>query len=60
MICRIWHGWTTLASADAYEQLLREEIFDSIVARQIPGFRGIDLVRRPAGATEVRERRTAQ
>jgi hypothetical protein len=27
MICRIWHGWTALANADAYERLLRTEIF---------------------------------
>jgi hypothetical protein len=27
MICRIWHGWTTPLNADAYERLLRSEIF---------------------------------
>ena len=48
MICRIWHGWTTPESADAYEQLLREDIFTGIVARRIPGFEGIQLLRRPA------------
>lgn len=47
MICRIWHGWTTPANADRYEQLLRSEIFSGIVARQIAGFSGIDLLRRP-------------
>ena len=51
MISRIWHGWTTPADADAYEQLLRNEIFDGIAARHMPGFLGIDLLRRPAGAT---------
>jgi heme-degrading monooxygenase HmoA len=51
MISRIWHGWTTPADADAYEQLLRSEIFDGIAARHMPGFLGIDLLRRPAGAT---------
>ena len=30
MISRIWHGWTTPANADAYEALLREEIFAGI------------------------------
>lgn len=49
MICRIWHGWTTLANADAYERLLREEIFVGIVGRHIPGFEEIQLVRRTAG-----------
>ncbi len=40
MICRVWHGWTTPANADPYEQLLRSEIFAGIVARSIAGFRG--------------------
>jgi heme-degrading monooxygenase HmoA len=48
MICRIWHGWTSPANADAYEQLLRSEIFQGIAARAIPGYRGIELLRRPA------------
>jgi hypothetical protein len=47
MICRIWHGWTTPENADPYEQLLRSEIFAGIASRRIPGFLGIDLVRRP-------------
>ena len=46
MISRIWHGWTTHENADAYERLLREEIFVGIVGRRIPGYRGIDLLRR--------------
>lgn len=46
MICRIWHGWTTEANADAYEHLLRSEIFAGILRREIPGFRAIDLLRR--------------
>jgi antibiotic biosynthesis monooxygenase (ABM) superfamily enzyme len=49
MIARIWHGWTTVAQADAYEQLLRHEIFEGIGARKLPGFSGIDLLRRDAG-----------
>lgn len=48
MICRIWHGWTTPTNADAYEQLLRSEIFRGIAARRIPGYRGIELLRRPS------------
>lgn len=46
MIVRIWHGWTTPANADAYERLLRSEIITGIVDREIPGFRGIQLLRR--------------
>ena len=49
MICRIWHGWTSSADADAYEHLLRTEIFRGIAARDIPGFHGIELLRRLAG-----------
>ncbi len=49
MILRIWHGWTTVARAEAYEDLLREEIFVGIRDRHIPGFRHIQLLRRAAG-----------
>jgi hypothetical protein len=38
MICRIWHGFTGPADADAYEQLLREEIFVGIRTRAISGY----------------------
>jgi len=46
MISRIWHGYTTHANADAYEALLKNEIFVGIENRQIAGFRGIQLLRR--------------
>lgn len=46
MICRLWHGWTTPDNADAYEQLLREEVFVGIASRGIAGYRGIELLRR--------------
>ena len=46
MIARIWHGWTTPENADAYESLLRHEIFIGIQDRQIAGFREIQLLRR--------------
>ena len=49
MISRIWHGWTTLGNADAYETLLREEIFVGIENRRIPTFRSIQLLRRTVG-----------
>jgi antibiotic biosynthesis monooxygenase (ABM) superfamily enzyme len=49
MISRIWHGWTTPADADAYEAILRNEIFTGIENRKISGYRGIHLLRRPAG-----------
>ena len=46
MISRIWHGWTTAANADAYEALLKSEIFLGIQNRRIAGYRGIQLFRR--------------
>jgi antibiotic biosynthesis monooxygenase (ABM) superfamily enzyme len=49
MIGRIWHGWTAAHNADAYETLLKTRIFPGILARAIPGFRRIELMRREAG-----------
>lgn len=46
MIARIWHGYTTHENADAYEALLKSEIFVGIQGRNIPGYRGIQLFRR--------------
>ena len=49
MISRIWHGYTTLESADAYEALLKDEIIVGIKDREIPGFREIQVFRRALG-----------
>ena len=49
MISRVWQGWTEPAKADAYEALLKTEIFPGILARKVAGFRRIELFRRPAG-----------
>jgi heme-degrading monooxygenase HmoA len=46
MISRIWHGWTTPENADAYEALLKSEIFAGIQDREIAGYRGLQLFRR--------------
>ena len=46
MIARIWHGWTSLENADAYEALLIQEIFVGIQNRKIGGLLGIELLRR--------------
>ena len=43
---RIWHGWTTPENADAYQQLLHDEVFPGIEAKNIPGYRKIELFRR--------------
>jgi hypothetical protein len=50
MISRVWHGWTMPQNADAYEALLRHEIFVGIRDRHIAGCRGIHLLRRDVGA----------
>src|SRR5438874_2486211 len=43
MIARIWHGWTKRNDAKTYEKMLRDEIFPSIAARNIKGYRGAEL-----------------
>lgn len=40
---RIWHGWTTPGNAEAYEELLHKEVFPGIEAKEIPGFRCVEL-----------------
>jgi antibiotic biosynthesis monooxygenase (ABM) superfamily enzyme len=49
MIARVWHGWTAPENADAYESLLKSEIFPGIAAKAVAGYHGIELLRRPAG-----------
>jgi hypothetical protein len=49
MICRLWRGWTTPENADAYERVVRSEVIPGIEARNIPGFRQIDLMKRDLG-----------
>ena len=46
MIARIWHGYTTHANADSYEQLLKTEVFPGIEAKNVSGFKSIQLLRR--------------
>ena len=46
MISRVWHGWTNHQNADAYEELLRKEIFLGIAKLSIQGYHGIHLLRR--------------
>jgi hypothetical protein len=33
VIGRIWHGWTTKANADAYQQLLEKKFLPEIESR---------------------------
>jgi heme-degrading monooxygenase HmoA len=53
MISRIWHGWTSLENASAYQSLLETEILTGIADRRINGYRGHQLLRRDSdGETE--------
>lgn len=49
MIFRIWHGWTTPENADAYQRIVQDEVFEMIAAKKVPGYQGIDLLRRAIG-----------
>lgn len=49
MISRIWHGWTNLENSEAYEELLKKEIFVTIQNQNITGFKGIQLLTRNIG-----------
>ena len=44
MIGRMWHGWTTRDSADAYARLLETEVLPGI--RRVSGYKGAWLLRR--------------
>lgn len=43
---RIWHGWTVKENADKYQRLLHEEVIPGIAAKQIPGYQGMEVLRR--------------
>lgn len=49
MISRIWHGWVLPGNAEAYENLLKSEIFTGIKNKQMNGFKDIQLLRRKLG-----------
>ena len=45
-IKRVWHGWTTPENAEAYWTVLSETVIPGIEAKTIPGYRGIQVLRR--------------
>ena len=49
MICRLWRGWTKAENAEAYERVVRGIVIPGIEARNIAGFRHIDLMKRDLG-----------
>jgi len=46
---RIWHGWATQENAPKYEELARGTVFPDIAAKNIPGYHGIELMKRDLG-----------
>ena len=53
MIAREWHGWTTPENADAYEFFLRETVIPATEAKGIPGYAGVQVLRRTVATNEV-------
>lgn len=43
MIARVWKGWTKVKDADAYEKLLREEVYPKL--EKLNGFHGGYILR---------------
>ena len=48
MIARIWHGYTTPANADAYEQFLKTEFLPAVEKKNIEGYKKFQLFRKTA------------
>jgi heme-degrading monooxygenase HmoA len=48
MIARMWHGYTTPANADAYEQFLKTEFLPAVEKKNIEGYQKFQLLRKPA------------
>ena len=53
MIAREWHGWTTHENANRFEILLRETIIPNTEAKAIPGYRGVQVLRRDVDNQEI-------
>lgn len=48
-IKRVWHGWTTPENAEAYWDILSTVVIPGIEAKGVPGYRGIEILRRDHG-----------
>lgn len=44
-IKRVWHGWTTRENAQKYQTILHEQVLPGIEAKNIPGYRKIEVLR---------------
>jgi len=48
-IKRVWRGWTTPENADPYRDLLKNHVRPGIEAKNIPGYRSLELMSRDLG-----------
>ncbi|MFF9274887.1 antibiotic biosynthesis monooxygenase [Streptomyces griseosporeus] len=53
MIVRIWRGWTTAENADTYESIVSTRVLPAIAERNLAGYHGAYLLRRPLPDGEV-------
>ena len=53
MVTRVWHGWTATENADKYHSILNEVVFPEIAAKNVPGYKEIQLFRRSIDNDEV-------
>jgi hypothetical protein len=58
MILRLWSGWTEGEATAAYRELLTGQIAPAIIARNVPGLRGMSVLQRhpqdtPPGPVET-------
>lgn len=44
-IKRVWYGWTTKENADKYQHILSNEVLPSIEAKNISGYKGIEVLK---------------
>ena len=44
-IARIWHGWTSVENADAYQAVVEHEVIPAILERSIPGLSSAQVMR---------------
>ncbi len=49
MIRRIWHGWTSRENVDKYLNVLTSEVIPNIEHKNIPWYRGIEVLRKNNG-----------
>lgn len=46
MVCRMWHGWTSGANAEAYDSYLKHELFPRVKSElERRGYRGFQVLR---------------